>query len=347
MKRALTDIAFAMATEIWKEGASRGRLLFCIGGINAINPFSETAIKNEVLIFADLFSGELKSLPTVQGTVYGEDGEPVEFSPSEYQNIYMDFNGSLAFWDESWTNRMSDSSVAKKIRGVFVVGGVLTDQEPVTIPSIPKVLNRFSSATMNQLYHPQNAADFFAFLDQYKINTFVVTNNVVSDLTTFADDEKKVKTNQGLDKFLVANRLEGQFLKKAALVNYAAKSARKPYDFYSACALRLYMSEADKLSQDRDVQSIMKCCCKVAFYSNVYGITCVSSCDSWEAARTEYFLQVDRLLAASGEACDRGEIFRAEVEQIKAIDRACSLGVFELLFHLNKDSMELTVGCAI
>ena len=62
------------------------------------------------------------------------------------------------------------------------------------------------SATMNQLYHPANCAAFFTMLAQYRdIPVFTVTNNVVHDLSTFADAEKKQKTLEGVMQFLESN----------------------------------------------------------------------------------------------------------------------------------------------
>ena len=63
------------------------------------------------------------------------------------------------------------------------------------------------SATMNQLYHPAHTAAFFTMLAQNQdIPVFTITNNVVEDLTTFADAEKKEKTLDGVTKFLESNR---------------------------------------------------------------------------------------------------------------------------------------------
>ena len=62
------------------------------------------------------------------------------------------------------------------------------------------------SATMNQLYHPANSGAFFTMLAQYRdIPVFTVTNNVVHDLSTFADAEKKQKTLEGVMQFLESN----------------------------------------------------------------------------------------------------------------------------------------------
>ena len=60
---------------------------------------------------------------------------------------------------------------------------------------------------MNQPYHPPHTAAFFTVLAQnHDIPVFTITNNVVEDLTTFSDAEKKVKTMDGVMKFLASNR---------------------------------------------------------------------------------------------------------------------------------------------
>ena len=60
---------------------------------------------------------------------------------------------------------------------------------------------------MNQLYHPAHTAAFFDMLaGNSSIPVFVITNNAVHDLTTYADDEKKQKTLEGVTQFLEANR---------------------------------------------------------------------------------------------------------------------------------------------
>ena len=62
---------------------------------------------------------------------------------------------------------------------------------------------------MNQLYHPSNTAAFFTILAKNRdIPVFTITNNVVDDLTTFSDTEKKVKTMDGVKSFLASNRSE-------------------------------------------------------------------------------------------------------------------------------------------
>ncbi len=107
------------------------------------------------------------------------------------------------------------------------------------MPSIPNTLNRFSSATMNQLYHPQHTADFFAFLAQHRIPAYTVTNNAVGDLTTYSDSERKVRSLVGIESFLSANDLDNHWLKRFAVAYYESRynPPRKPFDFYVALAL--------------------------------------------------------------------------------------------------------------
>jgi hypothetical protein len=211
MKSALTDLAFAMAKHVWEEASTQGgKLFFLIGGINSINPFSPDAIKNEILVYHDLIIPTSR-LETEQGLVYDTSSKQVHLDWEAYSDIYMDFNGSLAFWDETWDRTLSETEVVKKIRGVFIMGGVYADEEPVTMPSVPNVLNRFSSATMNQLYHPECAASFFAFLAKCGVPSFMITNNVVKDLTTW-DADKKEKTYSGIETFMSANDLNLPFL---------------------------------------------------------------------------------------------------------------------------------------
>ncbi len=72
---------------------------------------------------------------------------------------------------------------------------------------------------MNQLYHPSHTAAFFAMLAQNNsIPVFTITNNVVDDLTTFSDAEKKIKTMDGVTKFLDSNKSETVCLISAFLI---------------------------------------------------------------------------------------------------------------------------------
>jgi hypothetical protein len=160
MKGAMTDLAFWMVLRVCGEAAgpdrAHGRLLFCVGGINAVNPFSASAIKNEILVYSHLVTQAATRLQAVaEGAVYGEDGAPCAVEWEAYAHVYMDFNGSMAFWNDRWLLTMTDLAAANKIRGAFVMGGVRAEEAPVNAPSNasgPFLLNFALSRTFQTLH---------------------------------------------------------------------------------------------------------------------------------------------------------------------------------------------------
>jgi hypothetical protein len=213
-----------------------------------------------------------------------------------------------------------------KIKGVFVMGGVYSDEKPVTLPSIPGVLNRFSSATMNQLYHPQGSAQFFAFLDQHKhkIPIFVITNNVVKDM-----DESK--TYEGVNKFMTANELTGTFLQACAKAHYLSpyKPPRKAYDFYAARALTTWI-KSDHADQALKANKMSM------FYSNVYGITYVSKHENWEQTKAHYIKVIEIEPSQDDDDFTRSkkDTFRKEIRILNELKFIGKLeGVFDVHFE--------------
>ena len=291
VKAAMTDMAYEIAVRVWKEcEGAKGRLFFCIGGVNAVNPFSAKVVKNELLVFADCIaplperakwpSADPRAIEAREQIVYDEENSVVEIKWQEYDHIYVDFNGSMAFFSaDHWIYKaLVDKAVANRIKGAFVMGGVLAEETPKTMPSIQGVLNRFSSATMNQLYHPENSGRFFSFMAERSIPVFTVTNNVVDDLTTWADEEHTLKTYDGVQHFMTANGLKGAFLSKIARAYYEnphGHPPRKAFDFYVAMALRRFCNDGKhELSHTR----------KNLFYSAGLGVTLVSAANEWPVA---------------------------------------------------------------
>jgi hypothetical protein len=120
MKSAMTDIAFDITQKVWFDlpSENRGELLFCIGGVNAINPFSAAKVKNEVAVYVDaLDNTNPKKISPVEGAVYAKDGSRLKdgLDFSRYDEIFMDFNGSMAFFSDAWRQQLSDSAVASKV----------------------------------------------------------------------------------------------------------------------------------------------------------------------------------------------------------------------------------------
>ncbi len=114
----MTDIAFAITQRVWVDlpTENRGNCYFCIGGINAINPFSAKAVKNEILVYHDVIPKESKLIDPVEGTFYNMSGnQQPELDLQQYDEIYMDFNGSMAFFEDKWRARLSHPAVAQKV----------------------------------------------------------------------------------------------------------------------------------------------------------------------------------------------------------------------------------------
>ena len=118
MKSAMTDIAFDLTKRVWRDlpVEGRGRCFFCIGGVNAINPFSATAVKNEVVVYAEAVSKDAKRIRPDEGAFYDMSGNLMPaFDISVYDEIYMDFNGSMAFFNDEWRKRLSEVASAGKV----------------------------------------------------------------------------------------------------------------------------------------------------------------------------------------------------------------------------------------
>ena len=117
MKAAMTDIAFEMTRKVWLDlpAESRGRCFFCIGGVNAINPFSASAVKNEIAVYADIMPDGAARISPEEGSFYDFDGQKLDrpLNLSGYDEIYMDFNGSMAFFGNDWKKRLE--LVASKV----------------------------------------------------------------------------------------------------------------------------------------------------------------------------------------------------------------------------------------
>ena len=77
MKHAMTDMAFAITGRVWTDlpTDTRGKCFFCIGGINAINPVSATAVTNEIAVYVEeLKDQDYFRIPPDEGAFYDMDG---------------------------------------------------------------------------------------------------------------------------------------------------------------------------------------------------------------------------------------------------------------------------------
>jgi hypothetical protein len=345
---ALTHLAFFMARKVWDEveNTQKGRLFFRIGGVNTVNPFAVPVIKNELYLYAtqavdngflgavDGFLAKQRSADEQQmkdDDVFDKDFHKVtDDLIASAASIYVDFSGSASFF----TPLMKAALEARRnsIRGAFIMGGVFSDAKPLTMSSIPNVLNRFSCATMNQLYNPGLTAALFYFLKFHQIPTFTVCNNVVGDLATFADSEKKVKTDIGWETFLNANGISGTFLLALARTYYNAPFGppRKPFDFYTAKSLVEHLRGNLPLSAAPN---------KFLHFNSTYGATLVGPSATVAEAVASY---VGQIVAAGRESAQAVEIATIKEQPVK---NYATLVVKDLAFHTSPNTHQLYLVC--
>ena len=339
MKRATTDVAFVLATQVWGKtpAARKGNLYFCIGGINSVNPFPVSAIKNDVLAYSTLVSTARIKLEPRQGAVYNSSGSACVLELMKYSELYLDFNGPMSHWNESWQEKLGQ--IADRIRGVFIMGGVYANKVPVTSSSIPDVLNRFSSATMNQLYHPQRAAEFFSFVAVRNVSTFVIPSSAVDDLSKKLLGRENSEAGDITDRFIDANAVGGEFLKRLARAHCPSqyKVPLKPSCFCAALALVAW------LDGDGAVRAGLVRCKKSIFYSSAYGLALVSELGAWEEARDRYALLVEGSLPAAPGPATAGECLRREIEALRSTQHLGRLRAYDVGFGLDEGSLALRI----
>ena len=220
------------------------------------------------------------------------------------------------------------------------MGGVYADKEPITMPPVPDILNRFSSATMNQLYHPQCTASFFAFLAKWQIPSFVIPNNAVKYLTTM-DAEGKEKTYDGVEKFLITNDLNGDFLQKLTRAHYTStyNPPRKPYDYFAAKALTTWLESGNSGGCSPSHERFL-------FYSNVYGMAYVSRERTWEETRDSYIRSICTEVKEddTADVKSKKEYFVKEINILKGIEYAGMLSVNEVRFACDNSTFHVQIA---
>jgi hypothetical protein len=172
------------------------------------------------------------------------------------KDIYMDMNGSMAFYDETFNTKVIQSGLLKS---VFIMGGVLSNVPPDTLSIMP-FLNRFSSATMNQLYAKEKTGQFFKDINtantKNKINVYIISNNEINKNLTYAkNDFKKKMLELGLlsgnksellfDKFYEAKKskyldiylIQNEVIQNKKEVDNLVPTPYKPFDVLSAFVL--------------------------------------------------------------------------------------------------------------
>jgi hypothetical protein len=309
----MSYITYYIINQIWGwcnmeyggGNAIKPRLLFTIGGINTTNPFSQKSIKNELSVYGDIVFQHMKLQASDVSGIYNIDHfirhihefqitnlikESVAHTRfNMYQDIYIDMNGSVAWFNSEVAACFE--KIKLNVKGVFVMGGVLSYTQVNTMGAGPYV-NRFSSATMNQLYHSHNTLLFF---EMFNDKLYFVSNNEINAQFTYFDlssisrasylkketNEYHVFTNEmremGLLPALSPN-VTPDFVTKCFNAFYAGRPAdRKPFDVISALALVDFIYQEAGTHQLQGSKHTL-------LYDTEYGVTILFKCGTGRTA---------------------------------------------------------------
>ena len=305
MKRALDMITISIISKVWDEQPNprKGRLYFCSGGINDINPFSADKLKNEVLVYGEMVDAakfaEEPSLDSHQNRILQCSGEMSTLSIDDFMEgrseVYVDFNGSMAWLDGEWCYQLTRLARGS-IKCAVVQGGVLAALPPETMPAIDGVLNRLSCATMNQLYSPSKTSLFFRLMRLLEVPVYMVSN----------DSTKDCKTTDAVYAFLESAGIFTPTVRQCAALYYnsAYNPPKKPFDFYSANALASLLNGASLEASPLTLH-----------FDSKYGTVLLDASEDWDAVVDTY--------AKSVRLCERyargQKNYESELEILKAL----------------------------
>lgn len=249
-----------------KEGSRKKPNIYYIESntYNSVNPFHANVIKMEHFVYKDVIGDKIDNVDNI---ILGESVD----SLNNYKEIIMDMNGSMAWFSDFSPHPPNDKKeeFVKKVQKCFVMGGVMDNSVVDTMSAIPGVLNRLSSATMNQLYHKENTNEFFKMMDGSKL-TFVTNNEInatfswkESNYNDFKVALKGARLIPSDDKHVVTQLFD---------VFYKTRQPdRKPFDVISGLYLIDYITKIDNFKYISNNTKL--------YYNLDYGSTILSDKD--------------------------------------------------------------------
>lgn len=186
-RRQLLNLCYNIVKNIWTENGGKVDKLFFYykdGSkyiVNDINPFG-FILEDELEVYEGVLGGNHNNL-------IDAGDEPCNRLPvPQYANIYMDGNGSFAFYKYKYIKKFIDTNISQ-IKALSLMAGVETEEDPLTL--IPGIfLNRLQYATMNQVYSPEGFYNFMTSVKSVKptIPVYVTTNNEVNKNASYHID---------------------------------------------------------------------------------------------------------------------------------------------------------------
>lgn len=279
----MTLITKYIVDQIWKwckskyqsNSTNKPKIIFCLGGVNSFNPFSAEAIKDENMVYGPVcmdyyrtnvttnFANAVKmSLEGIKDSVYS--------ICDSYKSIYIDMNGSMAWYKQAFSTETKE-----KVKAVFVMGGVLNYSQVNTLGSNP-FLNRLSCATMNQLYHGERTGNFF---NDFRDKLYFITNNEINNNFNYTNpsDTYDLFTEQ-MDTIGLIPTEQNHIIRKCFDAYYFSRPRdRKPFDVISSFALVKHMSNAISISQTLNLT-----------FDRKYGITILGTESTTEEIKSKF-----------------------------------------------------------
>jgi hypothetical protein len=341
-KQIYTLLALVMCHEVWNacpavisEGGvnkSKGRFHFCVGGVNTIDPFHIGEVNNEVFLYADVLKKvKIEEDPIINDGVImnsngSTSGETISTLLAACTEIYMDFNGSMAFLTPKWKSLIEGACRETKVKGAFIQGGVYSYTPARTIPKRENIINRLSCATMNQLYCPRGSLLFFKLMRDNGIRMYIVANNDIESLEDY-------------HLFFATNKISHAPLVKYAEIFYNSRvQVRvKPYDFYVALVVSMAIKDAESLFRKTVGHKLV--------YNSIYAATLLSKDAEYDTTAMIEFVTNTDTYVRNGD------------DMLKIQDKVMLLSEFEILtkcdwtmydvralsFKLDKQTMLLTI----
>ncbi len=113
LKGSMYQLAYKMCYYIWKSIEGNMNFIFIDGGINELNPFAIHILKNEISVYYNV----LKELDDVTDEMITKQSlESFIENLTENDEIYMDMNGSFAFYNNEITIRKRHRNKRKLYR---------------------------------------------------------------------------------------------------------------------------------------------------------------------------------------------------------------------------------------
>jgi len=179
-------VSYSLINKIFNEAkkisGKRGNIFFKNGGINSFNFMSSSKIKNELILYKDYVITNIIFIPLIsyeyKSILFQYEYNIEDYD--KYQEIYFDMCGSVPFYKYKNIKNIFERFIRlKKLKGFYIMGGVLGNLEPNTmIPNIQNSINQ-QIATANQIYSHNEYIELLKLFNINKIPIFIIPNNSI------------------------------------------------------------------------------------------------------------------------------------------------------------------------